>query len=181
MSNELDKSDITSDHSTDIVSKSKNGSYYMDEYFSMKSFKNEPVTFNWLLRAAKSIKEYADKDDTYRISDWHDINGMTERDYYKFVAKYDIFKEAHEYLKRRIASRKDKGALMGKYNVIAAYKNMDQYCNVTKASLEFQANLRNQEQGNGPTFNLLMNTIESTGQVKPRITKEKDVDAPSKD
>lgn len=117
-------------HSTEIIDEEKNRSGYFDEYHDLFTFRKKPVTIEWIVELAHKVRKFADKNTTLRVNDFYDGEGISPDDYYRFKAKCPELQSAHAYLKRRIASRRDKGALGAgkkKFDAMWASKNQWRY------------------------------------------------------
>lgn len=117
-------------HSTENIDEEKNVSAYFDEYHDLFTFKTKPVPYEWIVELAHKVRKFADKETTLRVEDFHDAEGIPPGDYYRFKAKCSELQAAHAYLKRRIASRRDKGALGAgkkKFDSMWAAKNQWRY------------------------------------------------------
>ncbi len=153
-------------HSNKKKEVERNASPYFDEYHDLFTFKVKPVPYSFLVRMAEEIKAFADEPTTLRVNDFYDQKGLDPKDYYRFKEKSPEMQLSHAYLMRKIASRRDIGALTRKFDAGWTEKNQPIYDKDFKDLVEWRASLTNKE-GNkgGSTINVVMQRAEDTDVV----------------
>jgi hypothetical protein len=86
-----------------------------------------PENGAWRERLCYTLIESARDPEILEIIDFCNQFGMPYRTLRHYADKFPDVGEAYEYFKLNIAGRRRKGALVGKYNVIAAYKDVHRY------------------------------------------------------
>lgn len=86
-----------------------------------------PENNAWRERLCYTLMEAARDNEILEVINFCNKYGIPYQTLSNYVDKYDDIKQAYDYLKRNIATRRRTGALLGKYNVIAAYRDVHRY------------------------------------------------------
>ncbi len=103
------------------------GTLVIEEYFSIHTMKYHPATRRFVEQEAINLKEWAEKDDSLRLSDFYDSRGYNTETFYSWCHKFPEMKASHDYAKRRIASRRENGALFRKFDANTVHKTLGFY------------------------------------------------------
>ena len=115
---------------------------FIGQYYHIKTMKYHPTTVKFVEQECMRLVEWAELDDSLLIIDFIDTRGYTEETYYDWCRKFDNFKEAHEFAKRRLSSRREKGALNRKYDASTIHKVMGHYSTIWRDEQQIAAKLR---------------------------------------
>lgn len=128
MAKGIPRSSETPNSSTSIVIHTKNAGELI-EYRDIKTGTTKLVKAE-LLR--ERYITWADKKDSYRISDFLDEEGIESKEFERLKKKYPFLKEANEYAVRRLASRREIGAMTGKFKEATIFRSLSRYCPIDK-------------------------------------------------
>ncbi len=84
---------------------------WLEDYMSSSSFRLQPITQQAIERLSHDLIEWAKKDDSLRIEDFHWEKDICDGTYSRWRRKYEALDLAHKKAKNYIASRREKGAL----------------------------------------------------------------------
>lgn len=117
----------------------KNGKRWSGEYYDPKIRTYRPYTEDQLIDL---LREYGDRSDVLHLEDFYDDLHMSPHIYSDLLKKIPKLKEVHEYAKRRIGIRREKGALNRKLDASTVHKTLGHYWSVFKEMEEWRAHLR---------------------------------------
>lgn len=103
---------------------------FLGEYFNIHTFQKHPITSNFILQEARKLKDWADQDDSLRISDFYDLQGYGPDMFYLWVDKYPEMRLSNDYALRRIGSRREGGALTRRFAETTIHKTLGHYDNI---------------------------------------------------
>jgi hypothetical protein len=163
----------TSNNNTNRNKTTKPGPELWDEYYSLRSFKKEPINSAWVDKILKALRDFGDDENSLNISDFYDQMGIPPTTYKRLMAKSEPWTEVHSYVIRRLGSRRERGALERKYDASTVKATIGWYCEVSRSEQERLSMLRLNSEGQvqGASFNLVMNAVESTGKVPKKKNK----------
>lgn len=128
---------------------------WLEDYLDLQTFKMKPITIGSIQRMAQEVLEWSLKEDSIVFRDFYDNKNIPEETYYRWVAKFPDLKAAHTIAKGRIGSRREKGALIRKYDPSFITNSMPIYDQEWKDLLSWKASLKEQTSTNAPvTINL---------------------------
>jgi hypothetical protein len=140
----------------------------IDFYTDMMYFKQVPVAIGFLKRLALDWVEWAKLDDSLRMSDFYLERNITEKTMHRWMEKHDFMREAHAFVKARIASRRDKGAITRKYDASYIDKHQTQYDADWRKEFEWRAKIGDEGKEGSGTFILQMVQAPSSPEVPER-------------
>jgi hypothetical protein len=118
---------------------------YQDLFF----MKEKPVSLAFLERFAQEVLNWSALDTSLKITDFYLEKNIPNQVYYRWVKKYDFMKEAHETAMRRIASRREVGALTRKYDA-GSVREFQALCDPEyREFIKWRSELRNKEDAQG--------------------------------
>lgn len=120
---------------------------FLGQYYNLFTMQISPITQGFVERESKALMEWARLDDSLRIHDYTDMKGYPPQDYYTWVDNFPAFKLAHEYAMRRIASRRELGALTRKYSEKAISWTLGHYDKIYKDEIQYFIKLKDELQG----------------------------------
>ena len=100
---------------------------FLEEYKDLFTFKMKPVSEAFIEKLAEEYMAWAKKEDSLILSDFCDERHIEPRSFYNWCQKFDSMKEAHDYAKRRIASRRELGALNRKFSETMVIRRQHAY------------------------------------------------------
>lgn len=112
------------------------------EYYNIHLMQVSPVTQGFLEREAKGLMDWSRQEDSLRIHDYTDMRGYPPIEYYRWVDAFPVLKIAHEYAMRRIASRRELGALTRKYSEKAVSWTLGHYDKIYKEEIQYFLRLK---------------------------------------
>ncbi len=115
---------------------------FMGDYFNIHTFQRHPITPTFFSYQAKLLKEWADQDDSLRISDFYDKQGYGPEFYYYWVDKDHDFKAANSYALRRIGSRREGGAMTRKFSENTIHKTLGYYDPIWREEMRLMNEMR---------------------------------------
>lgn len=113
-----------------------------EEYYDIYSFQMKPVNMSVKERFAEDLRDWSLKDDSLRIEDFVDERGFNLMTYYRWQETCEALKMAHEFAIRRLASRREKGAITKKYDSTSIFKSQHWYDAVYREAAKAAAALR---------------------------------------
>jgi hypothetical protein len=122
-----------------------------DEYLSTISFQMCPANDQFRDRLAIELVTWArENEDALILDDFYDMKGISHSDVYRWYENHDGLKQAFEVAKRLIGSRRERGALKGKYNATTIHMMMPHYSTAWRETEKWRSDLRkeNEQQGN---------------------------------
>jgi hypothetical protein len=117
----------TNDSTTNSSGQNSVKQLFMGDYFNIHTFQRHPITPSFFGYQAKLLKEWADQDDSLRISDFYDKQGYGPEFFYYWVDKDHDLKAANSYALRRIGSRREGGAMTRKFSENTVHKTLGHY------------------------------------------------------
>jgi hypothetical protein len=100
------------------------------EYYNIYTMEYHPITNNFFKNEAILLREWAQKEDSLRFTDFYDIRGYDRPTFYYWTQVNDEMKLAFEFARRRIASRREHGAITRKFSETAIFKTLGYYDHV---------------------------------------------------
>lgn len=135
---------------------------WLEDYLDLQSFRLKPITQASIERLSNELIQWSLKEDSLVFRDFYDDKYIPEDTWYRWLNKYPELKAAHTLAKGRIGSRREKGALMRKYDGSLIVNSMPMYDNEWKELLSWKTSLKDQSTSGSVTINL------------PDITRAKD-------
>lgn len=128
---------------------------WLEDYLDLQGFKLKPVTEATIDRISQELLEWSKREDSIVFRDFYDDKGIPEDAYYRWVRTHQQLKAAHAIAKGRVGSRREKGALIRKYDPSFITNSMPMYDQEWKDLLSWKASLKEQSSSNAPvTINL---------------------------
>lgn len=112
------------------------------EYFDQKLKAYRPYTEEELVDL---LRDLGDNEDSYHMEDFYDQLHMSPDTYHSLLRRIPGMKDAHDYAKRRIGVRRDRGALFRKMDAGHVQKTLSHYWTVYKEMEESRSDLRKSE------------------------------------
>lgn len=143
----------------------------IDEYLCLFSFKKKPISEGFIHKLCEEFCKWANRDgkdgsdESLRLDDFADEMGVNKRDIERWRLKFPNLQEAYEYAKRRIASRREIGAMKRRYESSTVLKTQGYYCDVYRTEEERRAKLQKDEERPASSFHVYLD-----GQ---RVTEDK--------
>lgn len=127
---------------------------WLEDYLDLQSFRLKPITQASIERIANELIEWSAKEDSIVFRDFYDDKYIPENVYYSWLKKYPELQAAHTLAKGRIGSRREKGALMRKYDGSLIVNSMPMYDNEWKEMVAWKSSLKDQAVSGNVTINL---------------------------
>lgn len=124
---------------------SENNRKAWKDYYCTLSFKMKPISEAGKDEIARRLKTWASNEDAFRLDDFLDGEGIRPADYYDWIKTSKNLKEAHEFAIRRLASNRERGAAVRKYDAATIARTIGFYCPISKSEQERLAALRKTE------------------------------------
>jgi len=115
---------------------------FTGQYYNVKTMKYHPTTVKFVENECIRLLEWSELDDSLILLDFLDTRGYNPETFYDWCKKFENLEQAHQYVMRRIASRREKGALMRKYDANAIMRVMGHYSKIWRDEMTFAAKLR---------------------------------------
>ena len=100
---------------------------FLEEYKDLLTFRMKPVSEAFIERLSEEYMAWAKKEDSLILSDFCDERHIEPRSFYNWCQKFDSMRDAHDYAKRRIASRRELGALNRKFSETMVIRRQHAY------------------------------------------------------
>jgi len=130
-----------------------------------------PVALGFLYKLAREWAEWSLLDDSLRIKDFFLERNIPIDTMYNWLEKYPFLKEVHNTVMERIASRRDRGAIMRKYDGNYIDKTLPMYDLEYRKFLEWRASIADKNKESSGTLVVQMWTAPNSDLVP---TKKKD-------
>lgn len=130
---------------TDVKEESVVKQLVWGEYHNFFSGMMHPVTTTWIENEAKRIMEWSMRDDALRLYDYTDMQGYTPDTYDWLVGRHPKIKEAHDFAMRRIASRRETGAMNKIYSDKVIAWTQAHYCPIFKAQQQEAIKMKDEQ------------------------------------
>lgn len=131
------KSKKTTKETTNTTTDSSKFWFYRDTF----SWQEKPMNMAAFERLAEQLYEWSQKKDSFRINDFYDDHGINPSDYYRFCGYCPQLQSAHELALRRIASRREIGALTRKLEPSTVFRSLAYYDHIDKEMIEHRASV----------------------------------------
>lgn len=154
----------TSDHSKSIAVNTKILDFYPDMFF----LKEKPVSEAFIERLAREMVDWSKLEDSLRITQFFNQRGIPNGMIYKWMEKFPMLKQAHEFAMGAIADRRDIGAITRKYDGNYIDKSQAMYDPEYKKFLEWKASMAEKNRENSGTLIVQMMPTPSSDQVPVR-------------
>jgi hypothetical protein len=106
------------------------------EYFNIHTMNYHPATHKFIEQEAARLREWSLLDDSFRLSDFYDTRGYNQDTFYDWSHKFLHMKEAHNFAKRRIASRREQASLTRKFDNTTVFKTQAFYDYVLQQEID---------------------------------------------
>jgi len=153
-----------------LVGSKKKGHWY-DEYYDLFIFKVKPIPYAYLERLAEDLVAWSKLDTSLRIESFYDDKGIGEDDYYRFLKRCEPLKHSHDLAIRRIAVRRDLGAMTRKYDGSWIAKTQSYFDKVYREARKFEADLTKDAQDNQAKI-VVMEIMPNSTEVKDKKEDE---------
>lgn len=149
----------------EAIEGSKKPGCIFDSYYDMFFFKQKPIPYAYLERLSEDLLKWSQKDTSLRIeSFWIDC-GICDEDYYRFVERCEPLKRAHDLSLKRIAIRRDTGALTKKFDASWTARTQAAFDPEYRKARKFEAELQKDVQSEGPKV-VIIERMPNTTEVK---------------
>lgn len=136
----------TSDHSTQKVRRPKKQTaipvIVIDEIHDLDTGKRRPITNTYIPRLAQQYIQWAGQDDALILRDFISLHKLNKDRFYAWMEEFPELKEAHDYAKRMVGSRRERGALTKLLEKDTVLKSMAHYAQEWKDLEQWRAGLR---------------------------------------
>lgn len=114
------------------------------DYDAIFQWRSLPVSQTYIQALADNLMAWADdeEEEALRLDDFVDSRRLHYSTFHQWIAKYECLKEAHAYAKRRIASRREKGALKKQYDSSLTARVIGHYCPEYNEELKKNAEIK---------------------------------------
>ena len=147
-----------------------------DFYRSMFTLRETPVTEAWIENLAAEFVDWAMNDpEALILDDFYLSKGLQAQQISTWKKKHSCLAEAHAFAKRKIANRREKGALTKDLSETMVSRSMPLYSDEWKEVEEWRASLRNKKDENvhqGPQIVVIDRYPNS--ELVPEKPKEKE-------
>ena len=133
---------------------------FYEEYYDLFTFKIKPIHEDYVLLMAHELRKFGDHEDTYRIGDYYLSKGIGKTDFYRLVDKHRCLREARDYTKERIASRRELGALFNKLNAGVAMRYLPMYDQDIKEIENWRSSLNTQNKSESTKIEVIIPPIK---------------------
>lgn len=120
---------------------------WLEDYLDCFSFKMKPITRAFIDRLCVEINEWSKKDEALVLRDFWDAKDIPEDAFYRWARTYPEFRAAVDIAKGRIGSRREKSALVRKFDPGLVLTSMPMYDPTWKEFMQWKANLKQEEHG----------------------------------
>lgn len=117
---------------TNVSSENNVKLIFLGEYFNIHTFQMHPITTNFILREATYLKQWADHEDSLRITDFIDKQGYEPAVFYRWLDEHPELNAANQYALRRIGARRENGAMSRKFDGATVHRTLGYYDHVWK-------------------------------------------------
>ena len=115
---------------------------FTGQYYNVRTMKYHPTTVKFVDNECLRLLEWAELEDSLILLDFIDSRGYNPETFYDWCKKFAHLEEAHLYVMRRLASRREKGALNRKYDASTIHKMMGHYSKEWRSEQIFASRLR---------------------------------------
>ncbi len=140
----------------------------IDSYIDMMYMKEKPVAIGFIMRLAEEWIAWSLLEDSLRMADFYLERNIHKSVMYRWMEKYDFMKRTHEFVKDRIASRRDKGAITRKYDPHYIDKHQIHYDDEWRKTVEWRASLGDTNKEGSGTIILQMAPAPNSAEVPER-------------
>lgn len=131
--------------------------YVYDDYLCIRSFKRKPVGDRFIEILATDLVEWATQDeDALKLTQFIISRGIAIQDFYRWLHKHQILKEAHATAMLALGNRREIGALTKKYDASMVKSIMPVYDPEWRKEEEWRQSLKKDEDKRSVTLNLVM-------------------------
>jgi len=132
-----------------------------------------PGKTEWRQRLCYTMLKWAEKPDSYYVSDFIHIKGMSWQGFHDWVDKYPDIAETYTAMKQQLGIRLAKGALLNKFNVGVAFRKMHRLDPEAIDDDAYHAALAAKKDGDkqASTFNIIMGDpkVQTAGDLKKEV------------
>ena len=114
----------------------------ISEFYSVKTRQYHPMTTRFVEQEIIALREWADLETSLLVSDFTYHRGYAPKTFYEWCKKFPELKEMHDYANSRIASRREIGAMTGKYKESTVHRTLGHYSPIWKEETEALARLK---------------------------------------
>lgn len=144
-----------------------------EEYFDIFTFKVKPVSDIYMEKLAEKMREWAQQDDSLRLEDFYDLSGISPDNFERWYKRSLPLKTIHDYTIRRLASRREIGALKNELNVSMVCKTLGHYCKIYDSEEEKRIKRHEKERSKEEVL-WVMEKAKSSDKVPDKPAPKKD-------
>ena len=163
----------TNNPTTKIVRKAKStvkkGSVQETLYPDLFFFRQYPMNPEIIRRLKYDIIEHADKETTLTMNSFRLEKKIDKTYFADLVKKHKELEIAMDYMRDKIAQRRDEGATTRKFDSQFVGKSLPMYSDDWKAIEEWRANLKASDDKSGGTKIVVIDRMPNTQEVKTKI------------
>lgn len=115
---------------------------FTGQYYNVKTRQYHPTTVKFIEQECIRLLEWSELEDSLILEDFVDGRGYAPDTFYRWCKNSENLEEAHQYAMRRLASRREKGALNRKYDASTIHKMMGYYSKAWRQEQIFAAKMR---------------------------------------
>ncbi len=138
---------------------------YPDMFFMRDWPMNEAVAE----RLAREYMEWADLETSLVLADFRLDKKICVPTWLKIVKEFSCLAEAHRYAKERLASRRERGAMIRKFDSGFVLRTMPIYSDEFKELEEWRSNLSKKEDDSGGTKIVVIERMPDVPEVKNKV------------
>lgn len=137
------------------------------EFVNNDTFMLFPSKHDWRQRFIYTLLEWARKDDSLEITDFAIEMKMRRTTLYRWADEYPDLKDALDFARLMIGSRRRKGAMQKKLDGTYAYRDMHMYDPEWHAINKYHSDMKTEEAKQSHTFII--------SDAKPRIVSKEEM------
>lgn len=117
------------------------------EYLDIYSFRMKPANENFVRNLAVKLVEWAKTDDNaFKLSQFYLNEGITRRDFYNWIERFDFLKDAHDTALMFLGDRREVGAIKRKLDTQMISFAMPNYDPQWREMVTWRAKLKAEQQ-----------------------------------
>jgi hypothetical protein len=114
---------------------------WVENYLSLNDFKYHPATQLFFERMAQEFMDWGDKEDSLVVAEFYTNKKIPSSTFDAWFDKYQPMKRAHEYVKQKISTRKEMGAMTRRYDSSFTKESMYVHSTEWREFLKFKKDL----------------------------------------
>ena len=140
------------------------------EFMDNDAYMQFPGKDDWRQRFMYTLLEWASKEDSLEITDFALEMKMRRATIYDWASRYPDLKDALDFARLMIGSRRRKGALTRKFDKDVVFKDMNKYDPEWLEINKYHSDIKKEEDKQSHTF--IINDIKPRIVTKEELTEE---------